>query len=112
MTLRVMSRKLTIISPAGMNSEGRSAKSAEVITAFTPGSASAFEVSIDLMRACACGLRSTLPISMFGTCMSAPNLARPVTLSTPSGRSGRVPTILSSRSLNPFIVTSFIAQLL
>ncbi len=49
-------------------------------------------VSIDMMRACACGLRLTLPHSMPGIAMSAPNAARPMTLSTPSGRIGRVPT--------------------
>ena len=47
---------------------------------------------MDLMRACACGLRSTLPTNMPGSDRSAPNRARPVTLSTPSGRTGRVPT--------------------
>src|SRR5262245_25268619 len=43
------------------------------------------------MRACGCGLLSTLPTSWPGRARSAPNLARPVTLSTPSGRTGRVP---------------------
>ena len=47
------------------------------------------------IRAWACGLRRILPISMPGAVTSAPNLARPVTLSTPSGRSGRVPTTLN-----------------
>ena len=45
--------------------------SLEVITAFTPGSFSAFEVSIDLMRACGCGLRRTLPQIMPGIVVSA-----------------------------------------
>ena len=46
---------------------------------------------MDFSRAWAWGLRSTLPTSMFGRCTSAPKRARPVTLSTPSGRTGRVP---------------------
>src|SRR5262249_21747388 len=75
-----------------MNSEGWSAKSSRVMTAFTPGRASALEVSIDTMRAWGCGLRSTRPISWPGRLKSAPKRARPVTLSTPSGRMVRVPT--------------------
>jgi hypothetical protein len=34
-------------------------QSSPVSTASTPGAAMAFEVSIDLMRACACGERRT-----------------------------------------------------
>src|SRR5438132_11481594 len=75
-----------------MNSEDWSAKSARVITALTPGSASALEVSMDRMRACGCGLRSTRPMSWPGRLKSAPKRARPVTLSAPSGRMVRVPT--------------------
>ena len=45
--------------------------SLEVMTAMTPGSFSAFEVSIDLMRACGWGLRSTLPQIMPGMVVSA-----------------------------------------
>ena len=45
--------------------------SLEVMTALTPGKASAFEVSIDFMRAWACGLRSTLPQIMPGMLVSA-----------------------------------------
>ena len=75
-----------------MNSDGWSAKSSRVTTAFTPGSASALEVSIDTMRAWACGLRSTRPMSWPARLKSAPKRARPVTLSTPSGRIVRVPT--------------------
>src|SRR5881409_2914973 len=58
-----------------MNSEGWSAKSSRVITAFTPGSASALEVSIETMRACGCGLRSTRPMSWPGRLKSAPKRA-------------------------------------
>ena len=47
---------------------------------------------IETMRACAWGLRSTLPISWPARLKSAPKRARPVTLSTPSGRIVRVPT--------------------
>ena len=75
-----------------MNSDDWSAKSSRVMTAFTPGSASAFEVSIRTMRAWGCGLRSTRPMSWPGRLKSAPKRARPVTLSTPSGRMVRVPT--------------------
>jgi len=46
-----------------MNSEDWSAKSSRVITAFTPGRASAFAVSIRTIRAWGCGLRSTRPMS-------------------------------------------------
>src|SRR5262245_35517710 len=49
------------------------------------------------MRAWACGERRMRPTSMPGAVASAPNFARPVTLSIPSGRSGRVPTTLKSR---------------
>ena len=66
--------------------------SADVITANTPGSASARLVSMDLMRAWACGLLRILPWSMPGSRMSAPYRASPVTFSEPSCRTGRVPT--------------------
>jgi hypothetical protein len=75
-----------------MNSLGWSPKSSRVITALTPGSASAFDVSMRTIRACGWGLRRTRPISWPGRLKSAPNRARPVTLSAPSGRMGRVPT--------------------
>ncbi len=52
---------------------GKSTMSFAVTTALTPGSFSAFEVSIDLMRACGCGLRSTLPQIMPGMVVSAAN---------------------------------------
>src|SRR5262249_49834944 len=81
-----------------MNSDDWSAKSSRVMTAFTPGSASAFDVSIFTMRACACGLRNTRPTSWPGRLKSAPKRARPVTLSTPSGRTVRVPMYVWGRS--------------
>ena len=59
---------------------GISGKSAEVTTACTPGSASAFSTSIFTMRACGYGLRLTLPYSIPAIFMSAPKLARPVDL--------------------------------
>src|SRR5437870_1545254 len=92
MQLRDKSRKFIGPSPTKASSEGIGGKSSQVTTALTPGSARAFSVLIDMMRACACGLRLTLPHSMPGITMSAPKLAFPVTLSTPSGRIGRVPT--------------------
>src|ERR1700685_2187170 len=64
------------------------------MTARTPGRASAAEGSIDRIRACACGLRTVAPYNMPESCTSAPYFARPVTLSTPSWRTGRVPITL------------------
>src|SRR5712672_1934786 len=92
MQLSDRSRRLCGAAPIWAFSGGTSGKSARVTTAFTPGSASALATSIDMIRACAYGLRLILPHSMPGIFMSAPKLARPVTLSTPSGRIGRVPT--------------------
>ncbi len=92
MQLRDRSRKFIGPSPTKASSDGIGGKSSQVTTALTPGSARAFSVLIDMMRAWACGLRLTLPHSIPGITMSAPKLARPVTLSTPSGRMGRVPT--------------------
>ena len=82
---------------------GKSTMSRAVTTALTPGNASAFEVSIDLMRACACGLRLTLPQIMPGMVVSAAKAARPVTLSAPSGRMVRWPIHL-------LLVMTFIAR--
>ena len=73
-------------------------KSAAVVTARTPGCASALLVSMDLMTACACGLRSIFPHSSPVGYWSAPYLATPVTLSAPSWRMGRFPTVLNSTS--------------
>ena len=61
MMLRVTCQKLTASRSGPTYSNGCSGRSAPVITAFTPGSASAREVSMDRMRACAWGLRSTFP---------------------------------------------------
>src|ERR1700741_635325 len=92
MQLRDRSRKFIGPSPTKASSDGIGGKSFPVTTALTPGKARAFSVLIDMMRAWAWGLRLTLPHSIPGITMSAPKLAFPVTLSTPSGRIGRVPT--------------------
>src|SRR5215471_1609388 len=92
MQLRERSRKFIGPSPTNASSEAIGGKSSEVTIALTPGSFSALSRLIDMIRAWACGLRLTLPQSIPGMTMSAPKLARPVTLSTPSGRMGRVPT--------------------
>ena len=68
-----------------------SGKSAPVTMAFTPGIAAAAVVSMERMRAWAWGERTIAPSNMPGSRRSAPNLARPVTFSKPSGRIGRVP---------------------
>ena len=94
--LRDRSRKFIGPSPTKASSLAMCGKSFDVTTAFTPGSSSALQVSIDRMRAWACGERSTLPQIIPATRISAPNWARPVTFSTPSGRTGRVPTTFRS----------------
>ena len=66
MQLRDRSRKFIGPSPTNASSDGMSGKSSAVTTARTPGSFSAFDASIDTMRACACGERFTLPHSMPG----------------------------------------------
>ena len=71
MTLRHIQRMSWMPSITGPLSIGKSTMSLDVITAMTPGSFSAFEVSIDLMRACGWGLRSTLPQIMPGMVVSA-----------------------------------------
>src|SRR6516165_6892242 len=80
-----------------------SGKSAEVTSALTPGNASAFDASIERIRAWACGERMTLPWSVPAVAKSAPYIARPVTFGTPSGRIGRVPTHLNRVGAMSFI---------
>src|ERR1700730_2154 len=92
MQLRDKSHRLCGAAPMTRLSGGMSGKSARVVTALTPGNAIALSVLIETIRAWAYGLRLILPHSIPGIFMSAPKLARPVTLSTPSGRMGRVPT--------------------
>src|SRR5580704_15218588 len=94
-TLRVTCQKLTATRSGPMYSNLWSGNSAPVITALTPGSAFAFSVLIERMRAWACGERTTLPYNVPGMAKSAPYIARPVTFGTPSGRIGRVPTHLN-----------------
>src|SRR5262245_47745089 len=71
--------------------------SAAVMTARTPGSALARLVSMRTMRACACGLRSSLAWRRPRGLMSATYCTRPVTFSGPSGRGIDSPTPLTSR---------------
>ena len=66
MMLREMCQKLTCIPSGPMYWKSWSGKSAPVMTALTPGRAAALLVSMDLIRACACGLRSTLPYNAPG----------------------------------------------
>ncbi len=70
MTLRHIQRMSWMPSMTDLSS-GKFTMSFAVITAFTPGWASALLVSIDLMRACGCGLRNTLPQIMPGIVVSA-----------------------------------------
>ena len=64
MTLSDRSRKFIGPSPTKASSLAISGKSFAVTTAWTPFNASAFEVSIDTIRACACGERRILPHNM------------------------------------------------
>ena len=60
MMFRVTCQKLTASRSGPTYANGWSGRSEPVITAFTPGSASAREVSTDRIRACAWGLRNTI----------------------------------------------------
>jgi len=110
MMLRVMCQKFCATRSGPTYSNFCSGKSADVTTALTPGSAAAFEMSIERMRAWACGERRTRPTSIPGIAMSEPYCAVPVTFGTPSGRTGRVPTHLNgfteSREMTSFTATS------
>ena len=70
MMLRHIQRISWIPSMTDLSS-GKSTTSLCVTTAFTPGCASAFAVLMEMMRACGCGLRSTLPQIMPGILVSA-----------------------------------------
>ncbi len=62
MQLSAMSCMLTLPpSPAATTAWFSGGKSAPVMTALTPGRAIALLMSMRLMRACGCGLRTTLP---------------------------------------------------
>ena len=94
MMLRVTCQKFTATRSGPMYSNFCSGKSCAVTTVRTPGSAAARDVSMERTRAWACGERRILPTRVPGIFMSAPYIARPVTLGTPSGRTGLVPTHL------------------
>src|SRR5512146_3037665 len=110
MMLRVMCQKFCATRSGPTYSNFCSGKSAEGTIALTPGSAAAFEVSIERMRAWACGERKIRPTNSPGIDKSAPYWAVPVTFGTPSGRTGRVPTHLNcltaSREVMSFTATS------
>src|SRR2546429_78588 len=59
-------------------------RSLPVSTAFTPGSARACDMSMPVMRAWGCGLRSSLAYNMRGRNRSSANLVTPVTLAVAS----------------------------
>src|SRR6201998_3032793 len=105
MQLGDRSHRLCGMAPIVRLSGGMSGKSARVVTALTPGNAIALSVLIETIRAWACGLGLILPHNMPGIFISAPKLARPVTLSTPSGRMGRVPTIFNDSFSRLLILT-------
>ena len=111
MMLRVTCQKFTATRSGPIYSNFCSGKSAAVTTAFTPGSAFAFEVSIERIFACACGERRIFPVRVPGMVRSAPNWARPVTFGTPSGRIGRVPTHLKRLNCSAVIGVSFTGHL-
>src|SRR5712692_6025667 len=68
-------------------------RSAPVSTAFTPCKASALEPSTERMRACGCGLRSSLQKSMRGRNKSSANLVTPVTFAVASSLRWALPII-------------------
>src|ERR1700687_577115 len=110
MMLRVMCQKFCATRSGPTYSNFCSGQSAEVTTAWTPGSAAAIAMSIERMRAWACGERRTRPTSMPGIVMSEPYCAVPVTLGTPSGRTGRVPTHLNCLTLSREVMSSMAAS--
>src|SRR4051794_8637976 len=67
-----------------------------VITASTPGTASASPESIETMFACARSERTATPCAAPGSARSSAYFARPVTFATPSTRGTEVPEILGS----------------
>src|SRR5262245_17773476 len=107
MTLRLIKRKSWMPRGTGL-SHGNSTRSRPDMTALTPGNARALSKLIDLMWACGCGLRRILPQSMPGREKSAPNAARPVTLSSPSGLLVRFPIHLL---FEPFAVIAALSSI-
>ena len=71
--------------------------SAATMTARTPGSAFALDVSMRLIHACALGLRSSLACSIPLGLRSATYSVLPVTFSAPSARGIDRPTPFTSR---------------
>ena len=67
------SAKTICTSPESVGIQARltGLSSSAVSTAITPGTAAALEMSIFLMRACACGERTKSPYSMLGSLMSS-----------------------------------------
>jgi hypothetical protein len=96
-------------SPVSTSPETSEGKSAAVQTASTPVNASAAEVSIDTMRACACGLRTNLANSDPCAVKSAPNTACPVTFSSPSTFRYRFPNCLNSNP-SAFALVSIVTK--
>src|SRR5260370_20514211 len=74
-----------------------------VSTAFTPAKARALLVSMPVMRACGCGLRSSLQNNMRGRARSSANFVAPVTLATASTLRRAVP-IMRVRRLDGWTV--------
>ncbi|CAM5430807.1 hypothetical protein SGLAM104S_10642 [Streptomyces glaucescens] len=76
-------------------------RSSYVMTAYTPGVASAWEVSIDTISAWATVERRVWPQSMSSCHMSDANANSPVTLRVPSGRSVDAP--MPPRAWEPWV---------
>src|SRR5579871_1845925 len=72
-------------------------RSSPVMTACTPGSRRALEASMDRIRACGCGLRSSLQCRVRGRAMSSAKTVRPVTLASASTLGSGLPTTFSRK---------------
>src|SRR2546428_740205 len=81
-------------------------RSFPVSTALTPGRARARAASIRTMRACGCGLRSSLQYSMRGRDRSSANLVVPITLAVASTLRSAFPT--TRRAVGP--AAAFLAR--
>jgi hypothetical protein len=73
-----------------------------VITANTPGSASAALVSMPRMRACACGERRILPWAMRGNTRSSVYFVAPVALPMASALRPRAPRTVKPSAGAPY----------
>src|SRR5262249_39860268 len=76
-TLSVASTAWVSADRVGIQARFSPARVSPVITARTLGCASAALVSMETIRACACGLRSTAPCSIPGSCTSSTYRPRP-----------------------------------